>query len=133
MLKKIASPKPILKLLLVVDQYALALRLKRRLYRSGIAILGPTPDLRTTTAFLEREEPDGAVLDLDLRDAKAFSIAKMLRARSIPVILLLDDPEELTHLKDLQDLPYLLKAVAPEELPLQAMEWFNRQRLRAFH
>jgi DNA-binding response OmpR family regulator len=75
-----------LRVLVVEDDYFLAIELCSALRAAGADILGPARDLATGLAALDGERIDCGVLDINLRGRMGFQIATELRARDIPTI-----------------------------------------------
>lgn len=75
-----------LRVLVVEDDYFIAVELCSALRRAGAEILGPARDLETGLAAIRDERIDCGVLDINLRGQMAFQIATELRARDVPTI-----------------------------------------------
>lgn len=73
-----------LRLLLVEDEYVLALGVADVLGDLGAVVLGPVATVEDALALVERmPEIDGAVLDVNLGREVAYPVADALRARGI--------------------------------------------------
>lgn len=81
------SERPLhdLCVLVVEDDYFIAIEMCSALRAAGADVIGPARDLETGLAAID-EGIDCAVLDINLRGRMAFQIATELRARDIPVI-----------------------------------------------
>jgi len=105
------------RVLVVEDNFLLAMEIEDLLARQGCAVLGPVGTIEHALALLEREAPpDVAVLDVDLQGRVVTPVAAALRARVVPYLLVtgyadlqLGDPE-------LQGRPRLDKPVSESEL-----------------
>jgi len=75
-----------LRVLVVEDDYFIAIELCSALRAAGAEVLGPARDLETGLAAIDSEHIDCGVLDVNLRGHLGFQIATGLRARGIPVI-----------------------------------------------
>ncbi|HZX80836.1 MAG TPA: response regulator [Lysobacter sp.] len=76
-----------LRLLLVEDEYVLALGLADVLGDLGAIVLGPVATVDDALALVERvPEIDGAVLDVNLGQEVAYPVADALIARGIPFL-----------------------------------------------
>lgn len=76
-----------LRLLLVEDEFVLALGLADILGDLGAIVLGPVATVEDALALVERvPEIDGAVLDVNLGQEVAYPVADALRARGIPFL-----------------------------------------------
>lgn len=76
-----------LRLLLVEDEFVLALGLADVLGDLGAVVLGPVATVEDALALVERvPEMDGAVLDVNLGQQVAYPVADALMARGIPFL-----------------------------------------------
>jgi DNA-binding response OmpR family regulator len=72
--------------LVVEDDYFIAIELCSALRAAGADVIGPARDVPTALAAIRSERIDCGVLDINLRGQLAFEIAIELRARDIPTI-----------------------------------------------
>jgi DNA-binding response OmpR family regulator len=72
--------------LVVEDDYFIALELCNALRAEGADVIGPARDVATALSAIRDERIDCGVLDINLRGHLAFEIAIELRARGIPAI-----------------------------------------------
>jgi DNA-binding response OmpR family regulator len=88
MLERPVSEQPLrgLCVLVVEDDYFLAIELCSALRAAGAEILGPARDVATGLAAINGERIDCGVLDINLRGRMGFQIATELRSRGIPTI-----------------------------------------------
>jgi DNA-binding NarL/FixJ family response regulator len=79
-------------------------------------ILGPAPDVLRALQLIIRGEPDGAVLDINLRGKPDFSIAEVMHGRGLPFVFLTDysDPKIVPPV--LRGAPFLRKAIGMTSL-----------------
>ena len=75
------------KILVVEDEYFLADDLAQALLAEGAVVIGPVGTLEEAAAAIEREHPDKAVLDMNLRGQMAYAIADRLDAASVPFVI----------------------------------------------
>ena len=75
-----------LSVLVVEDDYFIAIEMCGALRAAGADVIGPARDFETGLAALRGDPIDCAVLDINLRGRMAFEIATALRARGIPTI-----------------------------------------------
>lgn len=75
-----------LRVLVVEDDYFIAIALCSALRDAGAVVIGPARDLQTGLAAIRQEDIDCGVLDINLRGELAFQLATELRARNIPAI-----------------------------------------------
>ena len=75
------------RVLLVEDEFLIASDLVRLLRQQGAEVLGPASSVRAALDLLQgAAEPDGAVLDVNLRGEMAFPVADALHARGVPFV-----------------------------------------------
>ncbi|HKE96576.1 MAG TPA: hypothetical protein VKB34_19865 [Povalibacter sp.] len=73
--------------LLVEDDYVVAMDLYQELERSGAIVIGPVGSVEDALATLENTpELDAAVLDIRLRDDDVYAVADVLTRRNIPFV-----------------------------------------------
>lgn len=105
--------------LVVEDDYFIALELCSALRAAGADVIGPARDLETGLAALREERIDCGVLDINLRGRLAFELAIELRARGIPAIfatgydasMIPDELADAVRLEKPVDLAALCRAV----------------------
>lgn len=74
-----------LRLLLVEDQYLLALQLADVLEDAGVQVLGPVACVADALELIDKApEIDAAILDVNLAGEAVFAVADELRARRVP-------------------------------------------------
>jgi CheY-like chemotaxis protein len=75
------------RILVVEDEYLLAMELQGKLQESEAVVLGPVSNLDDALALI-RSEPsiDGAVLDINLGGKMAYPAADLLMERGIPFV-----------------------------------------------
>jgi CheY-like chemotaxis protein len=76
------------RILVVEDQYLLAMDLKRTLERSGATVVGPVGSAERALALIPEALPlDAAILDINLEaGGTAYPVAEVLRARKVPFV-----------------------------------------------
>ena len=72
--------------LVVEDDYFIAIEMCRALREAGADVVGPARNLETGLAAVRDQHIDCAVLDVNLRGRMVFQLAGELRARGIPTI-----------------------------------------------
>jgi DNA-binding response OmpR family regulator len=75
-----------LSVLVVEDDYFIAVEMCRALRAGGADIIGPARDLESGLAAARDTRIDCAVLDVNLHGRMAFQLARELRERGIPTI-----------------------------------------------
>jgi CheY-like chemotaxis protein len=73
-------------ILVVEDDYVLAMDMRLTLEDVGAEVVGPVGTLRDALRLVENEDFDAAVLDIDLHGELIFAVAERLQARAIPFI-----------------------------------------------
>jgi DNA-binding response OmpR family regulator len=103
------------RILVVEDDYFIAVEICTALQRHGANIVGPAGDIAHASALARREPIDVAVLDINLHGEMTFNLARELRSRGAAAILATGyDPTVLPD--DLADVTYLEKPVNLLEL-----------------
>lgn len=77
-----------LRILVVEDEFLVALSLEEDLRAAGCEVIGPFSDLASATEAARTEKFDFALLDVNLRGEKVFTVADDLQARGIKFVLL---------------------------------------------
>lgn len=83
----VAKPGSNLRVLVVEDEILIALETEQMLGCLGCIVIGPVPSVARALALLEGEEPDFAILDVNLGSERSTPIAEALRARGVPFAL----------------------------------------------
>jgi len=76
------------RLLVVEDEYMIAMELVRTLEEQGAEVFGPAGSVEDALGLLEEGLPplDAAVLDINLRDERVYPVAEALAARGVPFV-----------------------------------------------
>ena len=104
------------RVLVVEDEFLLAMELEILLSQRGCTVLGPVPTVRQALAMLGREQPEAALLDVNLKGERATPIAVALRERSVPFVLVTGYSEHQLSEPELHEAPRLGKPVNGREL-----------------
>jgi CheY-like chemotaxis protein len=72
------------RIMIVEDEWTLAMDLASQLEGAGYEILGPTPSSGNAKAIIDSELVDGAILDIALGASSSYPIAEALMQRGIP-------------------------------------------------
>lgn len=88
MVQRAARERPLqgLSVLVVEDDYFIAIEMCSALRAAGADVIGPARDLQTGLTAIHNEHVDCGVLDINLHGQLAFQLAIELRARNIPAI-----------------------------------------------
>jgi len=114
------------RILVVEDEALIAMDLQALLEEAGYNVLGPANSSAAALAIIDTEEPDVALLDVNLGRSDAFGVASILTERNTQVIFLTGHtahklPPAQRHL------PLVSKPYLPQVL-LQAVERALEQR-----
>jgi DNA-binding LytR/AlgR family response regulator len=76
------------RLLIVEDDYMIAVELAQSLEALGVEVIGPAASVEDALALVEQEggRMDGAVLDINLRGRRVYPVAEVLTARGVPFV-----------------------------------------------
>src|SRR5260370_25687476 len=77
-----------LRILVVEDNFLMAESVRDLLDECGCETVGPAPSLAVALALAGQEPLDGALLDINLAGEDCFPVARLLRERGVPFILL---------------------------------------------
>ena len=117
------------RILVVEDEALIAMDLQALLEDAGYKVLGPANSSAAALALIDSEEPDVALLDVNLGRSDAFGVANVLSDRKTEIIFLTGHtahklPPAHRHL------PLVSKPYLPQVL-LQAIERALEKRLSA--
>lgn len=77
------------RLLVVEDDYFIAVELARSLERLGVDVVGPASSVSDAMKLIEERAPlDGAILDIHLGDERVYPVAEALSERNVPFVFL---------------------------------------------
>ena len=71
-------------ILVVEDEFLIAMELEAVLEESGFRVLGPAATVQMALQLLDQQRPDAAVLDLSLRNEMVTPVAQVLRQIGVP-------------------------------------------------
>lgn len=75
------------RILVVEDEYLIAMDLKRTLEEAGLEVVGPVPSVAQALGLLNADRPvDGAVLDINLGNQNVYALCEVLRSRNVPFV-----------------------------------------------
>ena len=104
------------RVLLVEDEMLVAMEFEGLLQRQGCAVLGPAPTVDRALALLDHEQPDAALLDLNLNGEPATAVAVALKTRGVPFVLVTGYGEAQSSEPELQGAPRVDKPVNHDAL-----------------
>lgn len=75
------------QVLIVEDEFLIALELTSTLQSAGYSVLGPASSVGAALKILQSERPNAAVLDVNLRGEWVTPVAEVLKAMAVPFVL----------------------------------------------
>lgn len=112
---------------MVEDELVIAMELEDLLRRLGCVVLGPAPSIAQALQALDRERPDVAVLDVNLRGERVTPVAEALQEQGVPFVLVTGYGSERLPEKALREAPYLRKPISGKQLASAISEALARQ------
>src|SRR5438128_133570 len=104
-----------LTVLVVEDEYLVAMETTNLLRDHGATVIGPVPDAARARALVSERRPDCVLLDINLKGERAFDLAQHLLDHGLPVIF--TTGYDATVLPEsLQRSPHLQKPLDPRAL-----------------
>lgn len=107
------------RVLLVEDEYFVAMEVVKALGDEGIATVGPARSVEEALRIIENGPIDAAILDINLRNQPVYPLAEQLEARNVPFVFATGYgeqaiPQRFRHVPRFEkplDLEQLVKAV----------------------
>ena len=101
-----------LRILIVEDEFLLAMELEALLAQRGCLVLGPVSSVRHALAMLDNgQRPELALLDVNLKGERATPVAAALQARGVPFVLITGYSAPQLSEPELRDAPRIDKPV----------------------
>jgi DNA-binding LytR/AlgR family response regulator len=100
------------RVLVVEDEFLLAMELEGLLSRRGCEVLGPASTVRQALTVLSGGQPEVAVLDVNLKGERATPVAMALHDRGVPFVLMTGYSEAQLSEPELRHAPRLDKPVS---------------------
>ncbi|MBC8048625.1 MAG: response regulator [Chitinophagales bacterium] len=76
------------RVLLVEDEWLIALTTQQILQDAGYVVVGPAPSVRTALALIDNDRVDVAMLDVRLGKDTSFSVAEALKRQKTPFLFM---------------------------------------------
>jgi len=109
-----------LRVLVVEDEYLIALMICEILEKVGCVVVGPASSLESARKLSSRESIDGALLDINLNGEVVYPVADQLDRLNVPYVFV--SGYGTVKLPDrFQDRPFITKPFLPHVL-VQALE-----------
>jgi DNA-binding response OmpR family regulator len=103
------------RILIVEDSYPIAESMSRTIADVGFATVGPVDTADRAMNEIEQDVPDGVLLDVGLREGSAAAVAKVLRQRRVPFVVVSAYAHDTLPV-ELRHAPYLAKPMSEFEL-----------------
>jgi DNA-binding response OmpR family regulator len=103
------------KVLIVEDDFLTAEGLSHAIADYGFTVVGPVDTADRAVRLIGQQPPDGALLDVRLRDGSAVEVAKVLRERGVPFVIMSGYSRD-TLPPELKNAPFIAKPMAESEL-----------------
>jgi two-component SAPR family response regulator len=111
-------PEDIHKILVVEDEWLIALDIQMMIEDQGHRVVGPARNVATAMGLIEDHKIDAAFLDITLGSETSFPIAERLDALAVPVTFVSAYAKEEIP-RQFRDFDLLSKPVMPRVLTLQ--------------
>jgi two-component SAPR family response regulator len=105
-----------LRVLIVEDEFLLAMELETLVECGGSTPVGPASSVRHALALIDGEEPDIALLDVNLKGERATPVAAALQERGVPYVLITGYSAAQLHEPELLAAPRIDKPVSRRAL-----------------
>jgi DNA-binding LytR/AlgR family response regulator len=115
--------------LVVEDEFLLAMELETLLEQRGCRVLGPVGTIDRALAVLAHHRPAVAVLDVNLRGKRAIAVAAALRDQGVPFVLVTGYSDAQLNEPELKGRPRLEKPLDRSKLVgiLKRAAWAGEQ------
>jgi two-component SAPR family response regulator len=104
------------RVLIVEDDFLLAMELETLLKQNGSEVLGPAPTVEWALALIYGDKPDLALLDVNLKGLRATPVAAALSRRGVPFVLITGYGEAQLSEPELRAAPRLDKPINSRDL-----------------
>ena len=105
-----------LRVLIVEDELIIAMELEDLLRELGCSVVEAAPTIMRALRAAERQQPDVAVLDVNLHGEPVTPVANALREQGIPFVLVTGYGPERLPQGALQEVPCLRKPVNCQQI-----------------
>ena len=99
------------RILIVEDEFLVAMELQSLLEGQGCEVVGPASSVARGLALLERERPDLALLDVNLAGQSVAPLAFRLKEQGVPYVLVTGYRDLAQREPELRDAPRIDKPV----------------------
>jgi two-component SAPR family response regulator len=105
-----------LRVLVVEDDFLLAMDYEQTLRGAGCEVLGPVSREEKATALLEEERPDAVILDLNLAGRRPTALAGTMVEKGIPFVIVSGYAQKAVDHAVFRNAPLLAKPVRADAL-----------------
>jgi DNA-binding response OmpR family regulator len=112
------------RILVVEDEFLIAMLIERCLLDVGCAILGPAPSIEAALGLIEAERPEGALLDVNLSGRLSTPVAARLAQERIPYLIVTGYVDLVLADPVLRNAPYMAKPFRPAALAARMEQVF---------
>jgi DNA-binding NtrC family response regulator len=113
------------KVLIVEDDYLTAQGLSDTIADYGFTVIGPVDTADLAVRLIGQQPPDGALLDVRLREGSAVEVAKALQERGVPFVVMSGYAHD-TLPSELKKAPFVAKPMSESELIDAAQSTFQQ-------
>jgi DNA-binding response OmpR family regulator len=103
-------------ILIAEDYGVIAVMLYEDLTEAGFEVSGPFTSAGAALTSLERQNPDAAILDVELSDGPCVALARALREKRIPFVVLTGHTSDVSHDDAFSGAPWLSKPLSHDAL-----------------
>jgi two-component system, response regulator PdtaR len=104
------------RVLVAEDHSVIAVMLYEDLSDAGFDVAGPFADCAAALGSLERHSPDAAILDIELSDGPCVALARALREKRIPFMILSGHTSIGSYDAAFADAPWLAKPMSHDDV-----------------
>jgi DNA-binding response OmpR family regulator len=103
------------RVLVIEDQYLIAIEIVEVLERAGAQVVGPTGTVSKATKLISDDGFDLAVVDVELRDGQAYTLVDALQDANVPLVFLSGYEREQLR-REYRELPHIAKPFQHRQL-----------------
>jgi DNA-binding response OmpR family regulator len=101
------SGQPPRRVLVAEDYGAISLMLDQELRDAGFEVAGPFGSCAAALVWLNAETPDAGILDIELSDGACVKVARTLKERQVPFMVLTGYPSNASNEEAFSGVPWL--------------------------
>lgn len=104
------------RVLIVEDEFILAMDLQAILEEQGCNVLALARNVSQALMLLDENDPELVTLDLNLNGQSSAPVARVLKEKGIPFVVISGNDAKAAKSADYDDAPYLTKPLYAEKL-----------------